>query len=93
MSVRYRCCACGNLTRFDVLARTRTNSFYHYSLSGELVVEDVQQIENEVESVTCRWCQSSSSVEEINGDEATAAGPHSTETEDGPLPTIRTKVN
>ena len=36
-AVRYRCVACGNLTRFDVVANRRTRSFHHYSLAGENV--------------------------------------------------------
>ena len=38
--VRYRCAGCGNVTRFDVVAVRRTRAFHHYSLAGELIVED-----------------------------------------------------
>jgi hypothetical protein len=37
--VRYRCSACGNITRFDVVADRRTRAFYHFSVGGELKVE------------------------------------------------------
>ena len=37
---RYRCAACGNLTRFDVTVTRRTRAFHHYTLGGELTVED-----------------------------------------------------
>jgi hypothetical protein len=67
---RYRCNACGNLTRFDVTSSRRTNAFHHYSTGGELVIEDEEVLEIEIESVVCRWCDSSSDVTEIDGDDA-----------------------
>ncbi len=55
-AARYRCTACGNLTRFDV-TRTRTSrAFYHYSLGGVLTVEDEVVLEESIDDVTCRWC-------------------------------------
>ena len=62
-SPRFRCTACGNLTRFDVTTRRRTRAFHHYSLGGELEVEDEQVLDEEVEEVACRWCASSAGVE------------------------------
>ena len=60
MSVtRYRCNACGNVTRFDVLATRRTRSFHHYTISGELEIETEEVLEERVEQVTCRWCSAS----------------------------------
>lgn len=56
MATRYRCTACGNLTRFDVEATRRTRAFHHYSIGGELTVEEEEDLEHSVESVTCRWC-------------------------------------
>lgn len=53
---RYRCRACGNLTRFDVVATRRTRAFYHYSVGGDLEVEEETVLDEAVESVTCRWC-------------------------------------
>lgn len=53
---RYRCEACGNLTRFDVTVLRRTRSFHHYSLAGDLDVEDTEVLDETVESVACRWC-------------------------------------
>ncbi len=54
--VRYRCTSCGNLTRFDVVARRRTRAYHHYTVGGDMQVEDVEVLDDEVESVTCRWC-------------------------------------
>ena len=61
---RYRCTACGNLTRFDVVERRRTRSFHHFTIGGLLRVEDEEVLEREVEEVRCRWCESSSNVVE-----------------------------
>jgi hypothetical protein len=44
------------LTRFDVLASRRTRAFHHYSIGGELTVEEEDVLEDRVEQVTCRWC-------------------------------------
>ncbi len=62
---RYRCTSCGNLTRFDVVSWRRTRAFHHFSLSGELTVEEEEVLADEVESVTCRWCGPSGVVEEL----------------------------
>ena len=61
---RYRCAACGNLTRFDVTTTRRTKAFHHYTLGGELRVEDEQVLSEVVEEVSCRWCGSGASVTE-----------------------------
>ena len=63
---RYRCTACGNLTRFDVLTTRRTRAFHHYSLGGELVVEDVEVLEESVEEVSCRWCGHGNAIETVD---------------------------
>ena len=61
--VRYRCSACGNLTRFDVVTTRRTRAFHHYSVGGELTVEDVEVLDESVEGVLCRWCGNGDAVE------------------------------
>ena len=66
---RYRCAACGNRTRFDVTVTRRTRSFYHFSLAGELTVEDQEVLSEETEDVACRWCGTGRSVEELRGSE------------------------
>lgn len=64
---RYRCTACGNLTRFDVTTTRRTSAFHHYTVGGELRIEEEQVLDERVEAVTCRWCGTGASVEEIVG--------------------------
>ncbi len=66
-SRRYRCTSCGNLTRFTVVATRRTSSFHHYTVGGELSVEDEEVLDADVESVTCRWCGTGSGVVEFEG--------------------------
>ena len=54
-----------NLTRFDVTSTRRTRAFHHYSVGGELEVEDVEVLGEDVESVECRWCGTGDGVEEL----------------------------
>ena len=70
MAVRYRCNGCGNLTRFDVVATRRTRAFHHYSVGGDLTVEDEEVLEERIDSVDCRWCGASGdSIEVVPVDE------------------------
>jgi hypothetical protein len=63
---RYRCSACGNLTRFDVVVQRRTREFHHFSVAGELTIEDEEKLAETVERVTCRWCAATGdAIEEI----------------------------
>lgn len=69
MSVtRYRCAACGNLTRFDVTSTRRTTAFHHFSVGGELTIEDETVLSDVVEEVSCRWCGNGASVEALADD-------------------------
>ena len=63
---RYRCTACGNLTRFDVVETTSVRSFYHFTVGGELTIEEPEVIATTVESVTCRWCGHGRGIEAID---------------------------
>jgi hypothetical protein len=63
---RYRCSACGNLTRFDVTVTRTERGFHHYSIGGDLTVEDREVLSEVVDSVTCRWCGHGRSVEVID---------------------------
>ena len=63
--VRYRCTACGNLTRFDVVTTRRTRAFHHYTVGGELSVEDEEVLSEQIEGMSCRWCGSGAHVEEL----------------------------
>jgi hypothetical protein len=83
---RYRCAACGNLTRFDVVTTRRTRAFHHYTVGGDLHVEDQAVLDEHVDEVTCRWCGTGASVEvlEDEGDDAgDAAAPAGARRPDG----------
>jgi hypothetical protein len=74
--MRYRCTACGNLTRFDVLAVRRTRAFHHYSVAGELTVEDETLLDEQIAAVECRWCGGTGdAIEAIPTDATEAAAP------------------
>lgn len=64
-SRRYRCAACGNLTRFDVTLTRRSRRFHHYTVGGDLTVEDEEVLSEVVEDVSCRWCGSGRAVEQL----------------------------
>ncbi len=72
-TARYRCTACGNLTRFDVTMTRRTRAFHHYSVGGELSVEDTEVLVEDVEAVECRWCGTASSVVQVDAAELDVA--------------------
>ena len=59
---RYRCAACGNLTRFTVTTLSRTTAFHHFTVGGELRIEDEELLDERVEDVTCRWCGNGAAV-------------------------------
>jgi hypothetical protein len=69
---RYRCTACGNLTRFDVVTDRRAKAFHHFSVGGELTVEDEEVLSESVVEVSCRWCGQGRSGELLD-DASTAA--------------------
>jgi hypothetical protein len=64
-SLRYRCSACGNLTRFSVVTNRRTRAFHHFSVGGELTLEDVEVLDETVEEVSCRWCGNGNAIETV----------------------------
>lgn len=66
MAIRYRCSACGNLTRFDVVTSRRTRAYHHYTVGGDLRVEDESVLDEHVDDVTCRWCDDGAAVEQID---------------------------
>jgi hypothetical protein len=71
---RYRCSACGNRTRFDVVSTKRTRAFEHFTLGGERNVEEEEVLFFVVESVTCRWCGRTNAIERTEeADESTGA--------------------
>jgi hypothetical protein len=72
-STRYRCSSCGNLTRFNVVTTRRTKAFHHYSVGGELTIEEVEVLDEAVEEVSCRWCGNGNSIEVVDHESAVPA--------------------
>lgn len=73
---RYRCGACGNVTRFDVESVERVRRYWHADLSGLGTVEEEERVEVTLAGVTCRWCGSGQAIEVVDmpgvgGDPAT----------------------
>lgn len=60
----YRCAACGNKTRFDVFETKRVRTFQHFTLGGDMTVEEEEVLEHSIERIVCRWCGSSDAVHE-----------------------------
>ncbi len=59
---RYRCDACGNVTRFDVVETARTRRYVHFDLGGSASVDEEEILTATVESVTCHWCSREDAV-------------------------------
>ena len=72
---RYRCDGCGNLTRFDVTTSRTTKAFHHYTVGGELEVEETTVLSNHVDEVVCRWCGHGRSIVELAEGEAGSSEP------------------
>jgi hypothetical protein len=63
---RYRCDSCGNLTRFDVTTSQTTKAFHHYTVGGELEIEEETVLSRHVDEIVCRWCGHGRNVVEIS---------------------------
>ena len=62
---RWRCSRCGNLTRFDVVRSTRSRQYWHFDLAGDVSVEEQDDLRDEIEAVTCRWCGATDAAEVV----------------------------
>jgi hypothetical protein len=67
---RYRCNGCGNLTRFDVTTSRTTRAFHHYTVGGDLEVEEATVLSHHVVEVVCRWCGHGRSIVELTDGDA-----------------------
>ena len=67
-ALRYRCGACGNLTRFDVTVARRVKEFRHFTVGGELEVDSTEVLAEDVETVECRWCRATGDAIEVVAD-------------------------
>lgn len=71
---RFRCAGCGNVTRFDVIERTRTRRFLHVDLGGHAVVEEEEVLDHQLDSVVCHWCGTGTAVRTEPAPSAAAPG-------------------
>jgi hypothetical protein len=72
---QYRCDSCGNVTRFDVTISQTTKAFHHYTVGGELNVEEVTVLSHHVDDVVCRWCGNGNNVTELGDAERASEEP------------------
>jgi hypothetical protein len=57
------------LTRFDIVETTTVRSFHHYTVGGELTIEEPEVVSRVVDAVSCRWCGHGRGVEVLVEDE------------------------
>ncbi len=69
----YRCAHCGNRTRFDVYESIRRRRYAHYTLSGEMSVDEEEVLESTVDRVVCRWCDRDDGIDREEGPSAERA--------------------
>lgn len=74
MTVTYRCRRCGNRTRFDVYETLRRRRFAHYSLGGEMSVDEEEILESTVERIVCRWCDRDDQIDQVDREEQIRGG-------------------
>ena len=66
----YRCDACGNKTRFDVFETKSVRTYQHFTLGGDVTIEEEEILTRDVERIVCRWCGSAEAVVEDAADES-----------------------
>jgi hypothetical protein len=49
-----------------VVTNRRTRAFHHFSVGGELSLEDVEVLDETVEEVSCRWCGNGNAIETVD---------------------------
>lgn len=58
-----------------MIATRRTREFHHFSVGGELAVDDSELLDERIESVSCRWCGATgTAIEVIEEGDLQAAG-------------------
>ena len=67
MTPTYRCSHCGNRTRFDVYETLSRRRYTHFTLGGDMEVEEDEVLSSAVERVVCRWCDRDDGIERVEG--------------------------
>lgn len=71
-TTRWRCTACGNLTRFDLTRSSVVVEYVHVDLAGRATVEETAVVEDQWRQIRCRWCDGVDTVELVDRLDATA---------------------
>jgi hypothetical protein len=67
VTTTYRCSHCGNRTRFDVYETLSRRRFAHFTLGGDLSVDEEEVLATTVDRVVCRWCDRDDAIEVTAG--------------------------
>jgi hypothetical protein len=70
-----RCAHCGNRTRFDIHDTVRRRRFAHFTLGGEVTIEEEEILDTSAERIVCRWCDRDDGIERAPVDGAAAEAP------------------
>jgi hypothetical protein len=62
---RFKCNACGGLTRFSIKRSLLVETYYHQTVAGDIIPETPEVLTDEIISVECVWCGHGKNVEEI----------------------------
>ena len=69
---RYRCKACGNREKFQVIHFKKSTAYHHFTVGGELIEIIEERVHADViEKVTCIWCANGGDVEVMKGPDTT----------------------
>jgi hypothetical protein len=61
-----------------VTTTTRVSALHHFTVGGELSIEEPVVLDERVDEVLCRWCGPSGRVELVLDTEASRTGPGGT---------------
>jgi transposase len=65
----YRCAHCGNRTRFDVYETVRRRRFAHFTLGGEMTIDEEEVLDATLQRIVCRWCDRDDAIETSAGND------------------------
>jgi len=63
MATTYRCAHCGNRTRFDVYEDLSRRRFLHFTLGGDMEVDEEETLSHTTKRIVCRWCDRDDAIE------------------------------
>jgi hypothetical protein len=57
------------LTRFDITTTATVKSFHHFTVGGEVEIEETEVLRSSVDAIVCRWCGHGRAIEVISASE------------------------